>query len=261
MKAFASDLDRTLIYSKKMVEAYGASIGNHLIETLNGRELSFISTNTKRNLMKINKEIYFIPVTTRTMEQYHRLTLFHDEIQPEYVITSNGGCILKDGNELKEWTHFVQDSIGKNSLNTMLKKVEKFSFYNSIKRVKIGDGFFFYLIMEQELIQTIDLQSLRKWANGLGWQTSVQGRKLYFIPESLNKWHAVDYLKNKIGLKTVYSAGDSLLDLALISNSDYGLSPAHGEVLKYYPMIESTTYYGIKSSEEITQDIINKMIS
>ncbi|WP_407271250.1 HAD family hydrolase [Radiobacillus sp. PE A8.2] len=262
MKAFASDLDRTLIYSQRMINSFPFDKDFHLIETLDGREISFISSDTKENIKRITKSAYFIPVTTRTIEQYHRITLFQDEIKPEYAVTHNGALIIKDGKPLEEWTLLVKEKLQSYmSIDDMLKQVQKLNVQKLVKRIRKADQFFFYFILNKDGINQLDFLALKDWLKNYGWQTSLQGRKLYFIPNPINKWSAIDFLREKLSLNEVYAAGDSLLDCDLIAKANYGLSPKHGEVLEHFPTIESTTSVGMKASEEITEVILKKLIN
>ena len=77
---FASDLDQTLIYSRKSFRAHIEDNSIQLIETLDGKEISFITYKTITLLIKLQLHSYFIPVTTRTIEQFQRITLFQNEI-------------------------------------------------------------------------------------------------------------------------------------------------------------------------------------
>lgn len=56
---------------------------------------------------------YFIPVTTRTIEQFQRITLFQNEIIPEYAITSNGGNILHNGKQDVTWNKEIKKNFSR----------------------------------------------------------------------------------------------------------------------------------------------------
>jgi hydroxymethylpyrimidine pyrophosphatase-like HAD family hydrolase len=256
MNAFASDLDRTLIFSKRMLEAYGSDGNDELIELLDGKPISYISSKTKSILKQINEEMLFIPVTTRTIEQYKRVQLFQGEIVPEYVITSNGGTILKRGTVLKEWTLYTQELLQNcTPLEEVVKKVAALEDSKWIKKIKPGDQVFFYIILHREHFSTSRFIELTALTDNLGWQLSLQGRKLYFIPKTLNKWTAVHYLRDVLDLNEISTAGDSLLDYELITNGTYGIAPLHGEVLDYSHTLHKTGHAGIKASEEIVEAV------
>ncbi len=58
---FASDLDQTLIYSRKSFRAPIEDESIQLIETLDGKEISFISHKTISLLKKITTALTFHP--------------------------------------------------------------------------------------------------------------------------------------------------------------------------------------------------------
>ncbi len=62
--AFASDLDRTLIYSHRVLDQYKYDGDYDLTEMLDERPLSYMSVETKKSLKMIHQLGWFIPVTT-----------------------------------------------------------------------------------------------------------------------------------------------------------------------------------------------------
>ena len=70
MWTWFSDLDNTLIYSHRTTFTSEKIIA----EWLNGKEQSYITKETY-SFMK-NMECNFVPVTTRSIEQYKRIYLF-----------------------------------------------------------------------------------------------------------------------------------------------------------------------------------------
>ena len=69
MIAFFSDLDNTLIFS------YKHDIGKEkrCVEIYQGREVSYITERTYGLLTYAASRLLFVPVTTRTEEQYRRM--------------------------------------------------------------------------------------------------------------------------------------------------------------------------------------------
>lgn len=241
-----------------MIELYGADREDYeLTETLDGKEISYISRKTARHLRKIHQDMYFIPVTTRTTEQYQRIAFFQKEVIPEYAVTTNGGCILQNGSPIREWSSFIESRLQScMPMKDMLGELAKLPLSEAAERIRTAHHYFVYLILGEEGLRGINAACVKAWAADKGWQASLQGRKLYFIPEPLNKWRAVDYLKRELNIDEVYTAGDSLLDFELIAQADYGVSPAHGEVLHHYPDLNATMHPGMKAADEITEHIV-----
>ena len=91
----ASDLDNTLIYS------YKQDIGRDkvLVETMEDKELSFMTRKSWELLRDLREEILFVPVSTRSADQYRRIRFFLDWT-PDFALVSNGGTLLTGGRAL-----------------------------------------------------------------------------------------------------------------------------------------------------------------
>lgn len=250
---FASDLDRTLIYSKKAFGCLEDNLQVRLIETLDGQEISFMTEKAISKLKELIKRILFIPVTTRTIEQYRRITLFQKEIMPKYAVVSNGANILVDGEPDPKWRSLVRDKIGRCLSIEEVKKVFcKIMNDNWVRVFKTADEVFCYAVIDREQMPMQEIKQFSDWLNKNNWVLSIQGRKLYLVPEPINKWSALVHIKNLTSHEVVAAAGDSLLDLPMLDNADYALRPAHGELDNHCSnSIKRTRTSGIKSSEEI----------
>ena len=87
MNILFTDLDNTLIYSKK------TDIAEKIpVELYNGEINSFMSKYSYELLHKLNEMLLIVPITTRTYIQYSRIDL---GFNPKYVLCANGertGC-------------------------------------------------------------------------------------------------------------------------------------------------------------------------
>lgn len=260
--AFASDLDRTLIYSQRMLDQHVYDGAYDLVEVLDERPLSYMSVETKKSLQTIHELGWFIPVTTRTTAQYERITYFQHELVPEYAITTNGGCILHNGKPLMDWQAIVDERLRVcMPVRDMLRAISDLPIATWVKRTRTAEGRFLYLIMKDEYVSQIPLAELKVWGEERGWQVSLQGRKLYFIPQPLNKWAAVAFLKDMLQLEYVYGAGDSLLDADLIRQADTGFALRHGEVLDFDRSLEPTIAFGMAAADEITAYVTEQIVT
>ncbi|KFN01022.1 haloacid dehalogenase [Bacillus clarus] len=254
---FASDFDQTLIYSRKSFRTAIEEEHIQLIETLDGKEISFISYKTISLLKKLQLYSHFIPVTTRTIEQFQHILLFQNEIIPEYVVTSNGGNILHNGKQDTVWKERIQSKISTDCLESdaVLKEFKQLSHEDWIISQKTADHLFHYCIVKRENIPYDELTAFTAWLDKQGWNHSLQGRKLYFVPKPVNKWAAVQYIQDKLQINTIITAGDSLLDLCMLEGANYAFAPLHGELETKQDSLQShilkTNAVGIYASEEI----------
>ena len=262
-RVFASDLDQTLIYSNKFLDQLCDKSKEELevIEILEGREISYITKFTKKKLNELIRENKFIPVTTRTMSQYNRIIF---DSKPLYAITSNGGNILYCGEILEEWSQFISEEMTNLSLsmNQVINEVEKYSGEEWLKEWKVADNLFLYLIIDKEKIPLPIINKFSKWLYSNGWNFSIQGRKVYMIPNCIDKWKALDYIGQREKIKDFITAGDSKLDLSLVNNGKYSIVPKHGRELidnARNEKINVTKSDGIFASNEIIEFSIENM--
>lgn len=266
---FASDLDQTLIFSYNFLKRYPAvdtAIKN--IEKNEGKEISFIPQIVIKLLQELAGKLLFVPVTTRSIEQYRRISLFSEMFIPEYAVVSNGGNIIVNNQIDKAWNEKIKKKLANECMESSLI-LEAFNELRNeewVKRIRYIDDLFFYCIVEKELIPWDELCSFEKWLNEQNWNISLQSRKLIFTPSVVNKWDAVEYIKNQTNRKKVFAAGDSKLDLAILEKADFSICPAHGELYETYSngVINNTTFSftsqsGINAAEELLNTIISNI--
>lgn len=255
---FASDLDQTLIYSKRSMGEQVGEVDLREVERYEGKPQSFMTETGQKTLHELAEDIFFLPVTTRTQSQYERVTgIYKGKKAPKFAVISNGAVILEDGKPIKEWSEEIrQQCISKKTIvEELLPKINHHFSEEWVLRVREADGWFVYLIIDREKFPDEKLDFYTKTFREIGWSMSLQGRKLYFMPESITKAGAMRYVKERIGAEYVMAAGDSLLDLDLLESADLGLLASHGEAARSrVPVsehIEVTEKQGIEAGEEI----------
>lgn len=264
---FASDLDQTLIYSPR---SFRIALGDAMppitsIEMYEGREISFIADGVIKKLNDIARRSTFIPVTTRTIEQYRRISLFQEAIIPTYGVVSNGGNIIKNGEVDLHWQKQVLLNMQEGCLaaKDMLMSFQEICHESWAGTIRMADGLFYYCVVERDKVPQSDIEGFTVWAQEQGWSISLQGRKLYIVPQVVNKWAAVAYIQNLLQEKFVIAAGDSLLDLCMLEQADCGIVPSHGEIWDSYcqgllvaPSIKFTKSKGILAANDILDVVI-----
>ena len=262
---FASDLDSTLIYSSrhcKLIneeELFAVDFYNN--------NCSFITKSMHLALQHINENMLFIPVTTRSPKEYKRIKYFYEEIKPKYAVVANGGIILKDGIELTAWSDIVSAKIKEiTSVRTMIKLCSFFLESNLVKSYKTCEDLFIYSILDEDKLSTLlsngemDLdyfEVLRSFCSKHNYSMSKQGRKVYIVPNCINKYDPINFIMQLENINMLMAVGDSLLDYPMIKHSNYGIIPAHGELLLNPPLegfsdnIYITKKVGIFAGEEI----------
>ncbi|KAB7673015.1 HAD family hydrolase [Bacillus sp. B1-b2] len=231
MKMFASDLDRTLIYSKRALEELQTPLDKNMIpvEEKNGEYSSFMTKNSFSLLKELATNHLLVPVTTRTYEQYKRVFIFESKIPVTYAVTNNGAKIHYKGKLLKEWEESVQVKLKQHCMEKE-KVIDQILDYKLNGTLKIADNHFFYYLLDSNLAVGMK-ETLVNLTKQFGWKVSLQGRKLYFMPNPVCKGEAIKYIAKRERVTTLAGAGDSVLDFPFLNVSDYPIIPRHGELV------------------------------
>jgi hypothetical protein len=232
----ACDLDQTLIYSRRAFRLLPEEPEPEVlvVEYLDGQPLSHLTRRAADGLRELAARVPIVPVTTRTQTQYERVNL---GFVPAYAIAANGGHLLVDGLPDPGWSELVRKRLA--AAGRPLAEVharalaiaEQPSADGSpwVRTVRQADGFFVYLVAtERSAIP--DLSALESELAGDGWNLSVQGRKVYLVPQALTKEAALAEVMRRTGAERLAAAGDSLLDLGMLGMADVAIRPAHGEL-------------------------------
>lgn len=219
---FATDLDRTLIYSHKFLNGIKEE-DILLVESLEGKEISFMSRQAVKQLNKLKKFVTIVPVTTRTIKQFQRVKIF---AMQKYAIVANGAIILENGKPLQEWNEIVDAML--ETYRPLFENIISLLQNQKciIRKPEVLENAFIFTKTdnanecEHLLLDKLDLKL---------WNISIQGKKVYILPKEITKENALDFLKDKV-LKDnfVISAGDSILDKGMLEYADYAILPKHG---------------------------------
>ncbi|MFE8695795.1 HAD family hydrolase [Cytobacillus sp. FJAT-53684] len=260
MIMFASDLDRTLIYSKRALTEFKQYSESNLIgvEQKDGQEVAFMTNKAYDLLNVLASNLMFVPVTTRTYEQYKRIFILSDRMSLKYAVTSNGANIIYNGLPLLDWRNQVQMRLEHEctSLEKMIVKTEQLEINGQLKQ---AENLFFYYILEEELTAERK-DTIRKMADANGWRISIQGRKLYLMPNPVSKGEAIKFIKDREGIHTVYGAGDSALDYDFLKLCHYSYIPSHGELVNEELNKDKyiiTKKHGVQAGEELLSEMAN----
>lgn len=260
----ASDLDRTLIYSNRAMDELGrpADLLLKPVENREGRWVSFMTKSSFKSLERLCQDYLFVPITTRTIEQYKRICIFRQELTPRYAVTSNGANILLQGERVIEWSEYLfskmrTETATMDEINFLLQK-EFFIFEG--KRKQVDDLFFYYILNTTLKIE--DKVTITNLLAPFGWNVSLQGRKLYFIPKVINKGDALAYICSHHGESALAGSGDSILDWDFLKHCRYRIVPNHGELASDLsnfscPGVSVTKNGGVLAGEEILNSFLS----
>ncbi|MBP0957891.1 MAG: HAD hydrolase family protein [Oscillospiraceae bacterium] len=206
---FLSDLDRTLIFSYKRLAE-----NNICVEEKDGKKLSFMTPLSAKLLCEISEKVKFIPITTRSIEQYKRISFPLGK--PCLAVCDNGGNLLVNGVPDPLWRKRAEEHI----LPAMAEMERIKSYWESLQEVyfevRLVDGTFIFtkshtpletlrLTLEKLCPEKVDLFD--------------NGDKIYAIPKGINKGAALNRLRERFG-EEIIAAGDSLFDTEMLRNGD-----------------------------------------
>ncbi len=250
----AADLDRTLIYSKgALALSQGSRPSLVVAETDEGRAAAFMTATAADLLTDLALATVLVPVTTRTPKQFARVTL--PGRAPRYAIAANGGFLFVDGRLDRSWQAHVRQRLSAVApLAEVWAHVGRVLAAEWTVKLRNADGMFCYAVIDRSAMPPQFLDDVTAWAADRGWSTSLQGRKLYWVPRTLTKSAAVEEVARRTDAATVLAAGDSLLDIDMLLAADRGIHPAHGEIADSgwrAPHVVSTAAVGVLAGEEI----------
>ncbi|MEP7193204.1 MAG: HAD family hydrolase [Actinomycetota bacterium] len=228
----ACDLDRTLIYSAQALGLNGQDADAPRLvvaEVYQGVPISFLTRDAESLLIALAGVAQLVPTTTRTRVQYERLRL---PVPPRYSIVANGGRILEYGIPDREWSVglAVRLEAGGVPLAEVVDYLEKITDPRWLLKSRVAEDLFAYLVVARDELPHNLISDLMGWCAPRGWSVSLQGRKVYCVPDLLTKSAAVAEVAHRCGAVLTAAAGDSLLDAEMLAASDKAVRPAHGEL-------------------------------
>lgn len=214
-----SDLDRTIIHSSKFLKE---SLNPEIVEfNKDKKPISYMEKEALLLLNELSNNLLFIPVTTRSLEQYKRINL---KIKPLYSITSNGGIILKNNEPLKSWDDFIKNNISNKNYIEIKNKLKSINKYLTRELTFIDNVFFFSKINDNNSFElNYELDNILKCYD---WTYTIQGNKIYIMPKFISKENAINYiLQNELSRDNfIITAGDGKLDYNFVFLPDSNLS-------------------------------------
>jgi hypothetical protein len=249
----ATDLDRTLIFSRTARELGADDAPAVCVERYDGEPASFMTAAAAQSFAALARHAVVVPVTTRILTQYRRVRL--PGPAAPFAIVANGGLLLVDGEPDQDWTRQVARRLAASApLHEVWAHVGAACRPEFTDKLRDADGFFCYAVIRPAAVPAGFVAELSAWASARGWRTSLQGRKLYWVPEQLSKSAAMHEVAARVDATLVLAAGDSLLDVDLLLAADRGIRPRHGELYAQgwsAPTVECTATSGIVAGEEI----------
>jgi hydroxymethylpyrimidine pyrophosphatase-like HAD family hydrolase len=253
----ATDLDRTLIYSRKAMALGELPPAVVCVELRDGKQASFMTEQCAKLLEELARRSVLVPVTTRVPGQYQRVRLPGPPAR--FAVAANGGVIYVDGVPDPSWSGQVRRLLKERfPLSSVWAYVAQVCRAEFTVKLRNADELFCYAIVHPHRLPTGFADDVAGWAAERGWRTSLQGRKLYWVPEQLTKRAAVAEVAARAGATSEHAAGDSLLDVDMLLAADRAVHPAHGELFERgwsAPRVARTAARGALAGEELVRTL------
>ena len=253
-----SDLDRSIIYSNKFLKEVEKETYK-CIEIKDDKEISYISLKTLDFIKNINNKTIFIPTTTRTTEQFRRINFKQNNIEFEYAITCNGGCILKNNQPLDSWNEEVKKIKSEaESIDVMINIFDKYKEMDGITNFRIAEDLFFYIVVDYQKFNISFLDNFIKRLEYNNWIYYISGRKIYFLPKGICKENAIKYLCELNNINKFAVIGDSEMDRGMLDLTEKAYVLKHGDICIDHTKknLKISDNHGMKGTEEILENII-----
>ena len=254
----AVDLDQTVVFSRRAAGAAGPSV---VVEHLDGEPLSSMTVGAVAAYRELAAVATLVPVTTRTVAQYARIAL---PVPPAYAVCANGGVLLRDGVRDEEWAAWVLARCEMSApLGEVLRLLDPALPW--VRLVRTAEDLFAYLVAHDRAgIPAGWLEELAAALLPLGWTASLQGRKVYAVPDGLSKAAAALRLREQLGGPVLLAAGDSVLDRPLlelaVASGGAAVRPAHGELHDLgFVGAHVTTASGGRAGEELLGWLLDRV--
>lgn len=261
------DIDGTVTFSNARMKLTSAGFNESLYvaEMLDGEPFCFMTEKAHRILTVLRKNAYVVPVTSRAIEQFNRVNIFQKDTQ--YAVLNTGGRILVNGEFDQSWSQFIEQKTADDIAPA--REVEKlfltFSDQPWFQRMSRFRPEYVQIKLDKYTeIPQILVAAIRDEVENMGWQLSLQGRKLFAIPGFLSKRLGFEEIGVRVGADYTMTAGDSTLDIPLLEAGTYAFRPNHGELSTHDYRAENlrvTDHTGILAGEEILARMLAVIVS
>lgn len=249
---FATDLDRTIIFSKKNFQH---DREKHILLDYNryGEPISYIENETLDNLKDMNKKnIKIIPVTARTEHKYNRILFRKLGLDFSTYIYNNGIDIIYNGMRLKEWDNYVFKIKSEIDMERIYREL---SINLNIKVSYLTSG----VLIKSGLTSEIE-EIIRYIEKRFDVEYSFDTEFCQILYKNLNKANSLKTLKKYYSKEKLITAGDSKNDFEIIKIADKGFALSTGNIIEYEKELVSNNIEIIEDNTSNASNILTRKI-
>jgi hypothetical protein len=222
---YATDLDRTLIFSDKCLNGLfcvGRS-NMHVVDNIESNP-SYIDAEVASRLTELNKNenVDIAVVTSRSLDEYRRVNI--PGFKPKYEITSCGGTIFKDGMEDVMWSKYTSAMATLQHIDKVKETVESVGY---VKSARIVDGKYVFAKLEDVEPEKISNSMYAIHRLYPKYHIERERNKLYVLPQCITKGEALEYIGRR---QFIIASGDGRLDIPMFDLASIKVVPGHSEL-------------------------------
>jgi hydroxymethylpyrimidine pyrophosphatase-like HAD family hydrolase len=236
-----TDLDRTLLFSRRAITQLGGALQADRVETPAGAELCHAARDC---LTALPQHARLCVATSRSVSRLARLRL---PFPVPYAITANGGVVLIDGVPDPGWEARIKRLLAAAAPADVVRGVLSQSAGRSgggraadaappwLVRMGDEDDMCCMAIVDLGLLGSEEYAAIAHRCRDLSWEASLVGRKLYAFPAGFGKEHAAAYVAERVAALAGatprrLAAGDSEHDRRMLADADLAWVPAGSEL-------------------------------
>lgn len=255
---FFTDLDRTIIFSKRFVDETNRNLVIP-VEEKEGRPISYMNPTAFMMLSVFRKQVPFVPVTARKYDEIMRISFVREDM-PEWMVCESGRVIYHSGKRWGEWDHVLEKELEK--VKDDIQQCQ--NYFRYLLEDKYGVGTW-HINNDMVMAKTEgmseneikELESYSSWFKKRNCLLHLQQRKVYLIPTPISKSNAVQYLIHLLKPNRTVSAGDADMDAGMFQKTTFAITPKHHTIANV--SIPVTKETGLKAGEEIILHAMEKL--
>jgi hydroxymethylpyrimidine pyrophosphatase-like HAD family hydrolase len=266
-----SDLDRTLIFSRRATVQLGGALPADPVESSGAQTAGELCRAARDALTALPAHARICVATSRSISRLRRLRL---PFAAPYAIAANGGVVLVDGEPDPGWAARSAGLLSRAAPAAEVRAVLTGSRGGAcrsaatsvatvppwLQRLGDEDDMCCLAIVDPELLAAGQLAEIAGRCLELGWEVSLVGRKLYAFPAGFGKEHAAAFVAERVARDAGaaplrLAAGDTEHDRLMLADADRAWVPAGSDLAACAGAdFVITSQPGHAAAAQITQD-------
>lgn len=210
---FASDLDRTLIFSRRRLDPAGPAVIP--AEFRQGEPFGFLTPGALEALRTLQQKTVFFLNTMRGLEQARRVEFVADG-SCSYLALQNGLYLYRKGREDQDWSAYVRRTVSELPLGLSDGADKVLKMLPGIECLSRQYEYLAVFFADESAFDDAACAQLAEELARLGWALCRQRRKLYLFPLAIDKGAVLERVRDWEDGAEAAGFGDSGFDLPML---------------------------------------------